>query len=49
MAPLYETLVADAVLESDQGLLDSMRDKIDEEIKKLDEKWACGWFNFRFY
>ena len=38
MAPLYETLVADSVLESDQGLLDSMRAKIDEEIKKLDEK-----------
>ncbi|KAM3748169.1 hypothetical protein ACB098_05G088300 [Castanea mollissima] len=40
MAPLYETLVADLVLERDQGLLDSMRAKIDEEIKKLDEKIA---------
>ncbi|XP_075666642.1 26S proteasome non-ATPase regulatory subunit 6 isoform X1 [Castanea sativa] len=40
MAPLYETLVADSVLERDQGLLDSMRAKIDEEIKKLDEKIA---------
>lgn len=38
MAPLYETLVADGVLEKDQGILDSMRAKIDEEIKKLDEK-----------
>ena len=38
MAPLYETLAADSVLEKDQLLLDSMRAKIDEEIKKLDEK-----------
>jgi hypothetical protein len=38
MAPLYESLAADSVLERDQGLLDSMRAKIDEEIKKLDEK-----------
>ena len=38
MAPLYETLAADSVLEKDQLLLDLMRAKIDEEIKKLDEK-----------
>ena len=38
MAPLYETLATDSVLERDQRLLDSMRAKIDEEIKKLDEK-----------
>lgn len=38
MAPLYETLVAEAVLELDQGVLDSMRAKIEEELKKLDEK-----------
>ncbi|GMY24735.1 26S proteasome non-ATPase regulatory subunit 6 homolog isoform X1 [Fagus crenata] len=38
MAPLYESLAADSVLERDQGLLDSMRAKIDEEIKKLAEK-----------
>ncbi|XP_062116034.1 26S proteasome non-ATPase regulatory subunit 6 homolog [Humulus lupulus] len=40
MAPLYETLIADSVLESDQALLDSMRAKNDEELKKLDEKIA---------
>lgn len=38
MAPLYETLIAESVLEKDQGVLDSMRAKIEEEIKKLDEK-----------
>ncbi|KAK9283034.1 hypothetical protein L1049_011262 [Liquidambar formosana] len=38
MAPLYETLAADSVLEMDQAVLDSMRAKIKEEIKKLDEK-----------
>ena len=45
MAPLYETLATDSVLERDQRLLDSMRAKIDEEIKKLDEKWASFFFN----
>ncbi|GMY15046.1 26S proteasome non-ATPase regulatory subunit 6 homolog isoform X1 [Fagus crenata] len=45
MAPLYETLAADSVLERDQGLLDSMRVKIDEEIKKLDEKIADAELN----
>ena len=40
MAPLYETLVSESVLEMDQGLLDSMKAKIQEELKKLDEKWA---------
>ena len=48
MAPLYETLAADSVLEKDQLLLDSMRAKIDEEIKKLDEKWASSFFKFNF-
>lgn len=38
MAPLYETLVAGSVLEMDQSVLDSMRAKIDEELKKVDEK-----------
>lgn len=38
MAPLYETLVAEAILDLDQGVLDSMRAKIEEELKKLDEK-----------
>ncbi|KAF3972386.1 hypothetical protein ACB098_04G147800 [Castanea mollissima] len=45
MAPLYETLATDSVLERDQGLLDSMRAKIDEEIKKLDEKIADAELN----
>ena len=38
MAPLYETLAADSVLEMDQAVLDSMRAKIEEELKKLEEK-----------
>lgn len=54
MAPLYETLVAESVLELDQGILNSMREKIEEELKKLDEKWVCSllfiliWFGFTF-
>ncbi|CAN1239631.1 26S proteasome non-ATPase regulatory subunit 6 homolog [Linum grandiflorum] len=40
MAPLFETLVAESLLEKDQSLLDQMRVKIDEELKKLDEKIA---------
>lgn len=38
MAPLYETLVSESVLEMDQSVLDAMRAKIQDEIKKLDEK-----------
>lgn len=38
MAALYEALIADSVLERDQGVLDAMREKNDGEIKKLDEK-----------
>lgn len=38
MTPLYETLAESSVLEMDQKVLDSMRVKIDDEIKKLDEK-----------
>jgi len=40
MASLYEALIADSVLERDQGVLDAMREKNDGEIKKLDEKIA---------
>ncbi|CAH9070460.1 unnamed protein product [Cuscuta epithymum] len=40
MAPLYQTLAADSVLTLDQKVLDSMRAKIEEELKKLDEKIA---------
>ena len=40
MAPLYETLAASSVLDLDQSVLYSMRAKIDDQIKKLDEKWA---------
>nr|KAJ0211443.1 hypothetical protein LSAT_V11C400165390 [Lactuca sativa] len=40
MAPLYETLVVNSVLELDQKVLDSMRAKIAEELKKLNEKIA---------
>ncbi|KAG6754162.1 hypothetical protein POTOM_042172 [Populus tomentosa] len=38
MVPLYETLVAESLLEKDQGLLDSMRAKNEDELKNLDEK-----------
>lgn len=38
MVPLYETLIAHSVFEIDRSLLDSMRAKIDDELKKLDEK-----------
>lgn len=38
MVPLYETLIADSVLDMDRALLDSMRAKIDDELTKLDEK-----------
>lgn len=38
MVPLYETLVTDSVLDRDRSLLDSMRAKLDEELKKLDDK-----------
>ncbi|KAJ6977661.1 26S proteasome non-ATPase regulatory subunit 6 [Populus alba x Populus x berolinensis] len=37
MVPLYETLVAESLLEKDQGLLDSMRAKNEDELKNLDE------------
>ncbi|KAL4283011.1 hypothetical protein GQ457_16G031530 [Hibiscus cannabinus] len=40
MTPFYETLVADKVVELDQSVLDSMRAKNEDEIKKLDEKIA---------
>ncbi|KAK8923677.1 26S proteasome non-ATPase regulatory subunit 6 [Platanthera zijinensis] len=40
MASLYESLAASSVLELDATLLDSMRKRIEEEIKKLDEKIA---------
>ncbi|XP_011040415.1 PREDICTED: 26S proteasome non-ATPase regulatory subunit 6 homolog [Populus euphratica] len=40
MVPLYETLVAESLLERDQSLLDSMRVKNEEELNKLDEKIA---------
>ncbi|XP_021286269.1 26S proteasome non-ATPase regulatory subunit 6 homolog [Herrania umbratica] len=40
MTPYYETLVADKVVELDQSVLDSMRAKNVDEIKKLDEKIA---------
>lgn len=38
MVPLYETLVADSVLDLDRALLDFMRAKIEDELTKLDEK-----------
>ncbi|PNX80834.1 putative 26S proteasome non-ATPase regulatory subunit 6-like protein [Trifolium pratense] len=38
MLPLYETLVADGILDLDPVLRDSMRAKIDDEVNKLNEK-----------
>lgn len=38
MASFYETLVAESVLEMDQSVLDSMRTKIEDELKKLDDR-----------
>nr|CAB3450271.1 unnamed protein product [Digitaria exilis] len=40
MAPLFESLVSAGVLEADAALLAKMRGRIDEEIRKLDEKIA---------
>ncbi|GLT29077.1 hypothetical protein SLA2020_039650 [Shorea laevis] len=40
MAPFLETLMAHKVVELDQGVLESMRAKNEEEVKKLDEKIA---------
>lgn len=40
MASLYEFLTASGVLEKDAELLDAMKKRIEEEIKKLDEKIA---------
>ncbi|KAJ0106267.1 hypothetical protein Patl1_18232 [Pistacia atlantica] len=37
MATFYETLAEESVLDMDQSVLDTMRAKIDEEIKKFDE------------
>jgi 26S proteasome regulatory subunit N7 len=38
MAALFESLAASGVLEPDSALLAEMRARIDEEIRKLDEK-----------
>jgi 26S proteasome regulatory subunit N7 len=38
MVPLYETLVAESLLEKDQSLLDSVRAKNEDELNKFDEK-----------
>jgi 26S proteasome regulatory subunit N7 len=38
MASLFESLAATGVLEPDAALLAEMRARIDEEIRKLDEK-----------
>ncbi|OEL26719.1 26S proteasome non-ATPase regulatory subunit 6 [Dichanthelium oligosanthes] len=40
MAPLFESLVSAGVLEPDAALLAEMRGRIDEEIRKFDEKIA---------
>ncbi|VAI46630.1 unnamed protein product [Triticum turgidum subsp. durum] len=42
MAPLFESLAAAGVLEPDAVLLSEMRARIDEEIRKLDEKVTEG-------
>lgn len=49
MTPYYETLVADKVVELDQSVLDLMRSKNVDEIKKIDEKWVfLFFFSFNF-
>ena len=48
MTPYYETLAGDKVVELDQSLLDSMRAKNEDEIKKLDEKWGFLFFYLNF-
>jgi 26S proteasome regulatory subunit N7 len=48
MVPLYETLVAESLLEKDQSLLDSVRAKNEDELNKLDEKWVLSLF-FHFF
>ncbi|XP_074294714.1 26S proteasome non-ATPase regulatory subunit 6 homolog [Silene latifolia] len=40
MASLYESLAAKGVINLDQSVLDSMRQSIEDELKKLDEKIA---------
>ncbi|XP_068640489.1 26S proteasome non-ATPase regulatory subunit 6-like [Aristolochia californica] len=45
MAPLYERLVADKVFELDPVLLESMKAKIEEDLKKLDDKIADAELN----
>ncbi|KAL2932918.1 26S proteasome non-ATPase regulatory subunit 6-like protein [Bienertia sinuspersici] len=40
MASVYETLASNGVVELDQSVLDSMRQSIEDELKKLDEKIA---------
>ncbi|KAG7012295.1 26S proteasome non-ATPase regulatory subunit 6-like protein, partial [Cucurbita argyrosperma subsp. argyrosperma] len=40
MAPLYEALTGNSLLDLDRSVLDSMRAKNEEELKKLDEKIA---------
>ncbi|KAI3876357.1 hypothetical protein MKW92_034444 [Papaver armeniacum] len=46
MAPLYETLAVNNVLDMDPKLLESMRAKNAEELKKIDEKVADAEENF---
>ncbi|KAI3971483.1 hypothetical protein MKW92_033654 [Papaver armeniacum] len=46
MAPLYETLTVNNVLDMDPKLLESMRAKNAEELKKIDEKVADAEENF---
>lgn len=38
MVPLYETLVGEGLLEKDLSVLESMRAKNEEELKRLEEK-----------
>jgi hypothetical protein len=49
MAPLYEILVSQLVLELDDRCLNSMRTNNQNELKKLNEKWVlCFFFSFNF-
>ena len=48
MSPLYETLTSESLLALDRSVLESMRAKNEEELKKLDEKWVSifSWICF---
>ena len=49
MAPLYEALTGNSLLDLDRNVLDSMRAKNEEELKKLDEKWVLSYYRWSVF